>query len=791
MTTHLAKVLLLLSAFVFSIETTRADSLIQNIPTNITTPVPPGSCFAWAMASGSTYSDAKLCNNYLSALGAGPLATLALPGGTTTFLAGNGIFLVPPGSVNWPAGGCLVLSNATNSPNCFAPTNNAFAVGNGGVWTVLSNSGNAVPSWNSGVLSASSTLPSGLTIPGYLTGNQAITIGGDSSGAGATSITVTNLKVNGVTYPAAPPTNSVPAVTAPGVITYETGSALAALPGFGTMLTQNANAINVTGVTLLTGLPTCVNATDACPKNYIDAAASGQPPHNPVGVATAAVLPNTPTYNNGASGVGATLTSSTNTALVVDGTTVSTVGSGIGTTASRVLVNLQASGLQNGIFVLTQAGTPGSVPWILTRATDFNTAASGNIATGAAVFVTGGSTQASTSWSLSNIGAITVGTTALTFVQVGGAATYTADELTIHKTGTQFSALQNGILNAVTSTQNQLVYNQTGSAWGGIGVVNNAVMTTNGSGVPAESTTLPSGLTIPGYLTGLTSPGGGLAIGGSAPSLTINFSAIAAGNILANPTGSSAAPVSTILAAGNGVTVTDSTGPNTITIASSTSITDPAASASLTVAQWNACAGLIIEASGQTLTLPAFSTVSSNANGCFWLQTIGLPTTLTPSGGDVIKVGTGLGVNASVTIPANAQATVVTINSSGWVVPLGPMQHIPLSWGANLNLAAPTVGISIGNIDAARTVYAIKCRPDVLVGGVATLDVYIAPSGTAFNAGTKLNTTSCNANTGVGAEQNMGVTTASIPANSWIGIVAAGAGWGASVGWGALDIGVR
>jgi len=119
------------------------------------------------------------------------------------------------------------------------------------------------------------------------------------------------------------------------------------------------------------------------------------------------------------------------------------------------------------------------------------------------------------------------------------------------------------------------------------------------------------------------------------------------------------------------------------------------------------------------------------------------------------------------------------------------MQHIPLSWGANLNLSTPTVGVSIGDIDSARTVYSIKCRPDVVVGGAATIDVYATPSGTALNAGTKLNTTSCNANTGAGTEQNMGVASASIPANSWIGVVATGAGWGASLGWGALDIGIR
>ena len=39
-------------------------------------------------------------------------------------------------------------------------------------------------------------------------------------------------------------------------------------------------------------------------------------------------------------------------------------------------------------------------------------------------------------------------------------------------------------------------YNNAG-AFGGVGPVNNAVLVTNGSGVPSESTTLPAGLTIP------------------------------------------------------------------------------------------------------------------------------------------------------------------------------------------------------------------------------------------------------------------------------------------------------
>jgi outer membrane protein W len=85
------------------------------------------------------------------------------------------------------------------------------------------------------------------------------------------------------------------------------------------------------------------------------------PTNTAVRLATAAVLPNTPTYSNGTLGVGATLTAGSNTTLTVDGATVAL--------NDRVLVKTQASAFQNGLYVCTQAGS-GSVPWILTRATD-------------------------------------------------------------------------------------------------------------------------------------------------------------------------------------------------------------------------------------------------------------------------------------------------------------------------------------------------------------------------------------------------------------------------------------
>lgn len=62
----------------------------------------------------------------------------------------------------------------------------------------------------------------GLQVGGtaVLTGNQTITLSGDASGSGATSITVTNAKVNGVAYAASPSTNTTPIITASNTATY-------------------------------------------------------------------------------------------------------------------------------------------------------------------------------------------------------------------------------------------------------------------------------------------------------------------------------------------------------------------------------------------------------------------------------------------------------------------------------------------------------------------------------------------------------------------------------------------
>lgn len=115
------------------------------------------------------------------------------------------------------------------------------------------------------------------------------------------------------------------------------------------------------------------------------------------------------TYNNGASGVGATFTGTTNTALTIDGITFTAVG-------QRLLVKNDTqspSGAFNGVYSVTQIQT-GLLPPILTRALDYNTPS--DINNTGAIPVQSGTVNISTSWLLTST-VTTVGTDALTYTQ--------------------------------------------------------------------------------------------------------------------------------------------------------------------------------------------------------------------------------------------------------------------------------------------------------------------------------------------------------------------------------------
>lgn len=145
-------------------------------------------------------------------------------------------------------------------------------------------------------------------------------------------------------------------------------------------------------------------------REYADAIAAGFSPKNSVRLGTVAVLPDC-TYDNGASGVGATLTADNDGALSVDGTAVAP--------GDRILVKDQVAGLQNGIYVVTDEGD-GSSPFVLTRSSDFDDSPDGEVSSGAITLIVSGSSLGGQQWFLTTAGAITLGTTALVFSQASG-----------------------------------------------------------------------------------------------------------------------------------------------------------------------------------------------------------------------------------------------------------------------------------------------------------------------------------------------------------------------------------
>ena len=202
-------------------------------------------------------------------------------------------------------------------------------------------------------------------------------------------------------------------------------------------------------------------ALQAATKQYVDTAvSSGFTVQPPVVYATAAALPAN-TYNNGASGVGATLTAAVNGALSVDGNAV--------TTSQRILVKNEVASANNGCYTVTQTGS-GILPYILTRATDFDTVGSGEIANNAYFFVSAGATNAGSAFVLSQTAAITVGTTALPFTLFSDQLNYVGGTniditgLTISLTGAVGAT--NGGTGQSTVTTGDLLYGSGTNTWG-------------------------------------------------------------------------------------------------------------------------------------------------------------------------------------------------------------------------------------------------------------------------------------------------------------------------------------
>ena len=236
-------------------------------------------------------------------------------------------------------------------------------------------SGDATAS-NSGALTIANTSVTNAMLAGSIANakltNSAVTVGSTSISLGATQtaiagiteLAVDNINVNGNT-----------------IATTNTNGNLVLDPnGTGTIDVSSAR---------ITSLATPTGSTDAATKAYVDAQLQGLDVKNSVRVATTA---------NG------TLSSAFANNSTVDGVTLAT--------NDRILIKDQSTGSENGIYTVNASGAP-------TRATDFD--ADSEVTGGAFFFAEEGTTNADNGFVLTNDGAITVGTTALTFTQFSGA----------------------------------------------------------------------------------------------------------------------------------------------------------------------------------------------------------------------------------------------------------------------------------------------------------------------------------------------------------------------------------
>ena len=412
----------------------------------------------------------------------------SLVGGVTSFSAGGTGFT--PATAT---GGVVTLGGVLNVTNggTGAGSLTGYVKGNG---TSAMTASATVPTTDlSGTVTNAQLANSAVTVngtsialgaSGTITSNttNSLTFGtgfsaGSFNGSTATTINLANTAVTAGSYGSA--SNTLTAtVDAQGRLTALADTPIAIantqVSGLGTMSTQNASAVAVTGGTIngttvgastpaagtFTALATTTGtvsttptaATDIANKQYVDnLVTQGITYHDPVFVESPDTAGNlTATYNNGASGVGATLTNAgTQIALTIDGVLM-TVG-------KRVLIYNQTNQAENGVYTVTTVGTI-STNWVLTRATDADTYGLRDpnaLGVNDAFFVQSGNTGAGETYVCTTTGVITFGTTAITFALISSAQVYTAGTgLTL--SGVQFSISNTGVTAASYGTASQV-----------------------------------------------------------------------------------------------------------------------------------------------------------------------------------------------------------------------------------------------------------------------------------------------------------------------------------------------
>lgn len=394
-------------------------------------------------------------------------------------------------------------------------------------------------------------------------------------------------------------------------------------------------------------------------------------------------------YDNGDSGVGATLTNAgTQVAFSVDGHSPA-VG-------NRVLIKNQFLTFENGIYYVTDVGS-GSTNWILTRAPDFDT--STNINNSGIITVVNGTINYNTGWILA--GTInTVGTDAITFAQVGIG---TGSPLSLDRGGTNASLaasnggifystatagailagtatarrmLQSGATAApawstttwpATTSINRILYSSAANTISELSTANNGVLITNGVGTPSISATLP--LISGGTNASLTASNGG-----------IFYSTASAGAILAGiatsrkmlQSGTNSAP------AWSGTRWPATSTQYRILYSASTDTIDeiPTANSSVLVTDSSGIPSLSttlpsgIAATNMSLTTPTLgaATATSITFSPTTSGTVGTPTNDNASSGIVGEFSSNLGTATTLTSATTVSIASISLTAGDWDV---------------------------------------------------------------------------------------------------------------------------
>jgi hypothetical protein len=422
------------------------DSLQEYIYDTVGGAVTSGTGITVTNNDGANTSTINISNTTVAAGSYG--STTAIP----TFTVNAQGQLTAAGTANIST--TLNIAGDTGTDAVAHLTDTLTISGGEGIDTAVTNntitiSGEDASTSNKGIASfetANFTVTNGAVSTKNITlGSSTLTNGSTTTTlAGLLSLDVDNLNLDG---------NSITATNANGNVT---------LVPVGTGHVSVSNK-------LLKDVATPVDANDAANKAYVDAVAEGLHVHASVQAATTAAIPGSVVYDNGTSGVGATLT--TDTPLnTIDGYSL--------VNGDRILIKNQATAAHNGIYIRTSST-------VFTRAVDFNTVA--EIQSGDFVFISNGTINGKTGW-IQVIPMVTLGSTNITFEQFSGAGTYIAG---------------NGLL----FTGNQI----------------DIVLQTNG-GLEIVSDELGLKSTTAG--NGLTFSNGVLSVGGTADRITVSGDAI-------------------------------------------------------------------------------------------------------------------------------------------------------------------------------------------------------------------------------------------------------------------------